>query len=421
MDFSYICKYCNRLFEISLEKLPTEIRALIIEVKSNEKENLKKSNIDQNLIKAKSSVLSQNSPSSNMEINGIDMSFVRVDHISISDIITNLNLILKDKICDSCYKKLSKINEDEIKRIDEEMTKLDNCKIVLEEEIDYNEEAVIKEKLKNKSEDAKAQEEASKRLNDDNLLLQKDFDDYIKQLKDINEKESQILDKINNLNLDTLLISKEYELEKSIQQKNQFEQISLLNTNILEFLFDIQINEKYGTINGCKMQFKNYSSFNDIFAGWGHILYLTKILILKVKKILGKLDENDIFKIYTWGDYSYIYNSQERQKFFFYEKNSSLNDDAKAKNLNKSMKQYLIILKNLDDNVTKINQGKGLNNFVIKEKSINNYPIELNIYYQNDLEWAACMKSLLILLKYYINIVAKKDNEEMKKIIDNKI
>ena len=301
------------------------------------------------------------------------------------------------------------------------MTKLDNCKIVLEEEIDYNEETVIKEKLKNKSEDAKAQEEASKRLNDDNLLLQKDFDDYIKQLKDINEKESQILDKINNLNLDTLLISKEYELEKSIQQKNQFEQISLLNTNILEFLFDIQINEKYGTINGCKMQFKNYSSFNDIFAGWGHILYLTKILILKVKKILGKLDENDIFKIYTWGDYSYIYNSQERQKFFFYEKNSSLNDDAKAKNLNKSMKQYLIILKNLDDNVTKINQGKGLNNFVIKEKSINNYPIELNIYYQNDLEWAACMKSLLILLKYYINIVAKKDNEEMKKIIDNKI
>ncbi len=320
MDFSYICKYCNRLFEISLEKLPAEIRALIIEVKSNEKENLKKSNIDQNLIKTKSSVLSQNSPSSNMEINGIDMSFVRVDHISISDIITNLNLILKDKICDSCYKKLSKINEDEIKRIDEEMTKLDNCKIVLEEEIDYNEEAVIKEKLKNKSEDAKAQEEASKRLNDDNLLLQKDFDDYIKQLKDINEKESQILDKINNLNLDTLLISKEYELEKSIQQKNQFEQISLLNTNILEFLFDIQINEKYGTINGCKMQFKNYSSFNDIFAGWGHILYLTKILILKVKKILGKLDENDIFKIYTWGDYSYIYNSQERQKFFFYEK-----------------------------------------------------------------------------------------------------
>ena len=125
MDFSYICKYCNRLFEISLEKLPAEIRALIIEVKSNEKENLKKSNIDQNLIKAKSSVLSQNSPSSNMEINGIDMSFVRVDHISISDIITNLNLILKDKICDSCYKKLSKINEDEIKRIDEEMTKLD--------------------------------------------------------------------------------------------------------------------------------------------------------------------------------------------------------------------------------------------------------------------------------------------------------
>jgi hypothetical protein len=241
-------------------------------------------------------------------------------------------------------------------------------------------------------------------------------------LKNINLEEKNILDEVNKLNLDSLLTSKDYEIEKSIQQKNQFEQICLLNSNILEFLFDIQVNEKYGSINGCRMQFKNYSSFNDISAGWGHILYLTKILNLKSKKILKILEENDLHKIYNLGDYSYIYSFQEKQKYFFYEKNSNLNDDLKAKNLNKSMLQYLQILKDLDRKVTKINGNtQTLKNFKIETKSINNYPIELNIYYQDDLDWALCLKSILMLLKSYIKIIVIKENEELRKILENKV
>ena len=418
MDFSYICKYCNNLFEISLSDLPPEIKDLIIKVKLSEKESIAKSNLNPNIIRAKSSIFSENPP--NMQINGIDMSFVKIDRISVSDIITNLNIVLNNKICDSCYKRISKIKEEEIKQINDEINKIKELEEIINKEIELNKEEISEVIKNNKLEDAKAQEEASKRLNEDNLKLQNEFDKNFVKLKKINLKEKEIIDEINKLNLDTLLISKDYEIEKSIQQKNQFEQICLLNSNILTFLFDIQVNEKYGSINGCKMQFKNYSSFNDIFAGWGHILYLTKILILKSEKILQISSENDIFVIYNLGDYSYIHNKEENQKYFFYEKNSSLNDDLKAKKLNKSMIYYLQILQGLDKNIIKINGNvPSIKNFVIKNKSINNYPIELNIYYQDDLDWSLCMKSLLILLKNYINIIVIKENENIKKILEN--
>jgi len=420
MDFSFTCKYCNKLFEISLSDFPAEISALIIKVKASEKENLAKSQLNPSLINSKSTLFSENPPK--MEINGIDMSFVKIDRISVSEIITNLNIVLENKICDICYQKLSKINEEEINKINEEISQIEQVEKIIKKEIELNKNDINEEIKKNKFEDAKAQEEASKRLIEDNIKLQNEFDNNVEKLKQINLEENQILDEVNKLNIDTLFTSKNYELEKSIQQKNQFEQICLLNSNILEFLFDIKVNEKYGIINGCKMQFKNYSSFNEISAGWGHILYLTKILNFKAKKFLNISDEKDNFKIYNSGDYSYIYNSQENQKYYFYEINASLNDNLKANKLNKSMIQYLLILKDLDGKINKINGGVcDIKNFVIKQKSINNYSIELNIYSTDDYDWDLCMKSLLILMKYYINIVITKENEELKKILANKI
>ena len=420
MDFSFTCKYCTKFFEISLSDFPAEISALIIKVKASEKENLAKSQLNPSLINSKSTLFSENPPK--MEINGIDMSFVKIDRISVSEIITNLNIVLENKICDICYQKLSKINEEEINKINEEISQIEQVEKIIKKEIELNKNDINEEIKKNKFEDAKAQEEASKRLIEDNLKLQNEFDNNVEKLKQINLEENQILDEVNKLNIDTLFTSKNYELEKSIQQKNQFEQICLLNSNILEFLFDIKVNEKYGIINGCKMQFKNYSSFNEISAGWGHILYLTKILNFKAKKFLNISDEKDNFKIYNSGDYSYIYNSQENQKYYFYEINASLNDNLKANKLNKSMIQYLLILKDLDGKINKINGGVcDIKNFVIKQKSINNYSIELNIYSTDDYDWDLCMKSLLILMKYYINIVITKENEELKKILANKI
>ena len=167
------------------------------------------------------------------------------------------------------------------------------------------------------------------------------------------------------------------------------------------------------------MIFKNYSSFIEIYAGWGHILLLSNIINLKAKKILKKSHLSDPYKIYYNGDYSYILNTIDKKKYLFYESNNNLNENSKAKELNQSMLQYLQILKDIDDKIKKVNGNKsGLNNFNINSNSINYYHIELNILI-DDYDWVLCMKSLLILLKYYIKVITCQENDELKKIIEN--
>ena len=420
MDFSFICKHCNNLYEISLSSLPPEVKDLIVKIKTDEKMNMSQIKDKNTLINSKNNnttIFSGNIP--NFKVNGINMNFISIDKISILDIIKNLELILKNEICDNCYKELTSINEKEIKKIDEEISKLEKTKNILEKEISLNNEEENKNYKKSKIEDSKSQEEATKRLKQDNEQLRAQLNDNIEKLKTINEDEEKILDKINELKIDILLTSKDYELEKSIQQKNQFEQLTLLNSNIIDSLFDIEINEKYGIINGCKMIFKNYSSFPDIFSGWGHILLLTNIINLKAKKFLNKSNFKDGYEICNLGDYSYIYNTIDKKKYIFYERNSNLNDDSKARELNQSMLQYLEVLKDIDNKMKMVNgNSSGLGNFVINASSINHYHIELNINISNDYDWALCIKSLLILLKYYINVIVCKENEELKKIIE---
>ena len=83
------------------------------------------------------------------------------------------------------------------------------------------------------------------------------------------------------------------------------------------------------------------------------------------------------------------------------------------------MLQYLEVLKDIDNKMKMVNgNSSGLGNFVINASSINHYHIELNINISNDYDWALCIKSLLILLKYYINVIVCKENEELKKIIE---
>ena len=415
MDFSFICKYCNKLFDISLESLSPEVKELIIKIKSNEKQNIPQLKNDT----TKTTIFSEDPP--NFTINGIDISFVKVDRISLSDIISNLDLILKNKICDSCYKNLTKINENEIKKIQDEISQVDKVQKLIKKEISLNSENNLNNNSISKFDDSKSQEEATNRLNQDNNLLYQELNNNIETLKIINEDEEKILDKINDLKLDILLTSKDYELEKSIQQKNQFEQINLLNNNIFESLFDIEINEKYGAINGCKMIYKNYS-LTDIFAGWGHILLLTNIINLKAKKILNISHIKDPYKIFNLGDYSYISNTIDKKNYFFYERNNSLNDDTKVYELNQSMLQYLQILKDIDDKIKKINGNTSeLSNFIINSTSINHYQIKLNINIVEDYDWPLCIKSLLILLKYYIKVIVCKENETLKTIIEPNI
>jgi len=408
MDFSFKCKYCNELCEISLSSLQPEAKDLIINMKLNNKDNIDQLKDDKSLvhsINSQSTIFSGN----------LDINYVKIDHIYIKDIIFHLDSILKNKICDKCYEKLNKVNEVEIKKLNEEISKVEKTKTLLTEEIS-NEDLDFSDNLLNTiKEDSKSQEDAIKLINDGNASLQDELNKNIEKLKKINEEEEKVLNKINDLNIDLLMASREVGLEKSIQQKNQFEQIALLNCNIFDSLFDIEINDKYGVINGCKMIYKH--TLSEIYSGWGHILLLTNIINLKTKKYLDILDSKDPYEIYNMGDYSYII--MDKKKFLFYETNSNLNDDSKVKVLNQSMLQYLKVLKDIDNKIKKIKVNfSSLSNFIINDTSINYYHIELNINIPDDADWALCLKSLLILLKYYIKVVIYKENEELKKILD---
>ncbi len=259
MDFSFICKYCDQLYEISFSS--PEIKELIIKIKKNEKINISQiqdtKNSIENKMMQKSPVLAENPTNMNInDINGIDMCFVKIDRISILDIISHLDLILENKICDKCYKKLTEINEKEINKLNDEIKKIETTTNIIKKEISSNRNNYIGDISKiSKIEDSKSQEEATQKLNQDNLQLEKELNENIEQLKKINKDEEDILNKINIIKLTMLSTTKDYGLEKSIQQKNQFEQVNLLNNNILNTLFDIQINDKYGVINGCKMIF----------------------------------------------------------------------------------------------------------------------------------------------------------------------
>ena len=407
MDFSFKCKYCNELCEISLSSLQPEAKDLIINMKLNNKDNIDQLKDDKSLvhsINSQSTIFSGN----------LDINYVKIDHIYIKDIIFHLDSILKNKICDKCYEKLNKVNEVEIKKLNEEISKVEKTKTLLTEEIS-NEDLDFSDNLLNTiKEDSKSQEDAIKLINDGNASLQDELNKNIEKLKKINEEEEKVLNKINDLNIDLLMASREVGLEKSIQQKNQFEQIALLNCNIFDSLFDIEINDKYGVINGCKMIYKH--TLSEIYSGWGHILLLTNIINLKTKKYLDILDSKDPYEIYNMGDYSYII--MDKKKFLFYETNSNLNDDSKVKVLNQSMLQYLKVLKDIDNKIKKIKVNfSSLSNFIINDTSINYYHIELNINMPDDADWALCLKSLLILLKYYIKVVIYKENEELKKIL----
>jgi len=407
MDFSFKCKYCNELCEISLSSLQPEAKDLIINMKLNNKDNIDQLKDDKSLvhsINSQSTIFSGN----------LDINYVKIDHIYIKDIIFHLDSILKNKICDKCYEKLNKVNEVEIKKLNEEISKVEKTKTLLTEEIS-NEDLDFSDNLLNTiKEDSKSQEDAIKLINDGNASLQDELNKNIEKLKKINEEEEKVLNKINDLNIDLLMASREVGLEKSIQQKNQFEQIALLNCNIFDSLFDIEINDKYGVINGCKMIYKY--TLSEIYSGWGHILLLTNIINLKTKKYLDILDSKDPYEIYNMGDYSYII--MDKKKFLFYETNSNLNDDSKVKVLNQSMLQYLKVLKDIDNKIKKIKVNfSSLSNFIINDTSINYYHIELNINIPDDADWALCLKSLLILLKYYIKVVIYKENEELKKIL----
>ena len=394
MDFSFICKYCNKSFEIPLDP---ETKDFIIKYKHQEK------NTENN--------------------NDLDMKLVKIAGISVPEISSNIDIIIESKICDNCYKNLKSQIDDQISDINKEIQNVDQAEKIIENELNSPEyEKILKINIENLEKQKIATEERVNTLNSENDKLQSEFDDLLKELKSIKKLEEETFDKYNKVEIEAIQTSNEFSIEKANQKNRQIEQLNLLNTNIFDSLFEIQINERYGIINGCKMVYKNnLSVFSEIYSGWGHILFLTNIINHKVKHFLNISHVKDHYIIYNSADYSYIYNIIEKKNYLFFETKRDLNPNSKVKELNLSMLQYLQILKDIDNKIKKIGiKNNSITDYQIDSRSINYFHMELDISNSEDKNWNYCMKSLLIILKYYITIIINKENEELKSILDDK-
>ena len=235
----------------------------------------------------------------------------------------------------------------------------------------------------------------------------------LKDLENIEEKETQFCDEFRDLEIKLYFAEKD--LSKSNDLKMDYEnKIKTINdNNIFTELFQISFNEKYGVINGCKFNDPTSSSnYDSINAGWGYIVLLTKLLSIKFAFESSKYD------LIPEGNFSKI-KEKGQQK----EHELGLSDMNRTKEtFNNAMTHYLDYLSEFINYL--ITQGKiqNVNEDVcpkINGKQIKNKSIEIDNSKDKIDDWYQCMKYLLTILKFLICQVLTQENDNYKKTIDN--
>lgn len=303
------------------------------------------------------------------------------------------------------------------------------------------------------------------RENYNNLII-KDIEDYKKSnesiLKEFNNKENEELSKINIDDLrieEEKLIEKLKELEKNeeLAQKeldmnavelsnyykteqaywdifNQLEDCSykleknkqytfnrykiyeteikqFSSYNILNSLFNISSDDNYGKINGARLGCPANSLIPDeVNSALGYVVYLTAIIAKKCNFEFKK------YELIPMGNYSKILKKEQNSVYELTFTGSSSNLVDK---FNDALKAYLEALKELHEHIfanlkksDNLIDGMNLN---IENGKLNGFSIELSI--KEPEKWNECMKYLLIILKNYIFICLKKEEEEYNEVI----
>ena len=264
---------------------------------------------------------------------------------------------------------------------------------------DYTEEKeeIIKKKLEQIKKEVNSNENKLQNLLSNLDVLQKDemkfWEEYKNLEKDIYKVEKN-LSKSNDVNLD---------------YQNKIKNFA--GSNIFTDLFDIVINDKYGVINGCAFNEPlNSSHFDNINAGWGYIVFLTKLIAVKYNMDLPK------YELVPLGNYSIIKsknNDKEQFELFLTDKSNS------KLNFNNAMVKYLEYLNSL---LTYLSTQ-----FIFDKKCMDKCPKivddkinDISIKIDNDYldNWYQCMKNLLIILKFLISQILALENKAYKGTID---
>jgi hypothetical protein len=328
---------------------------------------------------------------------------------------------IENQICSACYKEIIKEKKEELNRIQNKIRDIDN--IIKTIDIQMG-KSVFMALLNTNINDLK--NENNKVINNFNSLkkiqneLEKQIGIKLNELKKIKNDEKNIWSLFEGIENEIILISKNINLERVNLSINENIQINLLKTNIFNLLFELEVNECYGSINGIKFEYNNNKfKFDEIYCGWGHILFLTVILNYRANKILNINDQHN-FKICYCLDYSQINDFQSQNEYKFFSENVNESDKKKIDGLNKSMKFYLKILKIIinkyqksDNSINYINSD-----FVIGEDTINNFSISCNISERSDKNWNLCMRNVIIILQILIKSILTWENKQLSTLLE---
>ena len=339
----------------------------------------------------------------------------------LSGLIENLK---KNEICDLCYEKLSEKYQNYSIKLDDDLEAIDKK---INDFNDYlnnyeNLDKILKLDINElKLRDIKSQN-TLENLEKEYSELNKELSIILKEYNSIVSEEKIIKKNLYNLEDDLIQNSKEKNQLKNVTLINKNKQNNLLKDNIYDLMFNIEIYEKYGTINGINMRIKDKNIiFKDLYCGWGYILKLTNFLINKSNYFNNVTEDKDEFKIIYLGDYSYIEDCKNKKNHILSTSNQDLNKKTRIVLLNEFMEVYLIILKNLSIKINQINNNNytNLKKYTIGNKIINNYSIEIDLENKNFNEenWNLCIKNLLIILKNYIKVILEAENNEIKNLL----
>ena len=235
----------------------------------------------------------------------------------------------------------------------------------------------------------------------------------LKDLENMEDKETQFCNEFRDLEIKLYFAEKE--LSKSNDLKIDYEKkIKTINdNNIFTELFQISFNEKYGVINGCKFNDPfSSNNYDNINAGWGYIVLLTKLLSIKFAFESNKYD------LFPLGNFSKIIDKSKKNT----EHKIGLSDMNRTKEkFNEAMTAYLDYLSEFINYLTaqKIIQNVGddvlpkINGKLIKNKSI-----EIDNSKDKIDDWYQCLKYLLTILKFLICQVLTQENDNYKETID---